>query len=188
MKDAFEPAITVRAMALLEFDWQWDNYLDTIHPEYHATNPAAKKKTDISKIQAFNCNRYTAEGWNVFRERLKAVCAYLAIDEEIDYSSSGGHDADLYAMKGAITRAMFEKVRNGRPPRPFKLEDQVYRMDVKDSVIYVYYKKQGVYNYFIELPNGYDYDSKDPYDSSWQALSAGVEQLLDMPNRYPVEV
>ena len=187
MDDVFDAETTVRAMALLEYDWQWDNYLDTIHPEYHATNPAAKKETDVDKIEAFNCNRYTTEGWNVFRKRLKMVCAYLAIDEKIDYSSSGGHDGDLYAMKGAITRAMFDKVRQGRPPRPFKLEDQVYRMDIKDSVLYVYYKGKRYY-YSIEMPNGYDYDNKDPYDSSWQALSAGVERLLDMPNRYPVEV
>lgn len=183
-KEEFNAEKAVMDMANLEQDWEQDNYIDTLHPEYAAFNPAAKAKTAVEAIERFNCNRYTATGWDVFRERLKAVCQCLDINpyKQFDLSKTGEHDVDIYAMKLAICRAMFDKIQKDRPARPFPYDQQVYRMVVSNNSLYVYHRNRR-YFYYIEMKNDYVFDCPDEYESSWKALTASVEKLLVLTKR-----
>lgn len=185
----FDAEAAVIAMSELELDWQRDNYLDELHPEYEKFNPAAKADTWEKKIERFNCNRYTNAGWHEFRTRLVAVCEYLDIDVQdvIEPSLGSGSSPDIYTMKALICRAVFTKIRKERPPRPFKTGTQIHKLLVKDSVIYVY-ENVGEFYYYIENHSGIDCDCEKPYKVAWEALEAGVERLFDYPMRYGIEV
>ena len=188
-EDEFDAEQVVMKMVQFNEDWERSNYIDIIHPQYANSNPAAQAKSAVEAIEKFNCSRYTKTGWDVFRERLRAVCQYLDINphKEVDLSERGGHDSDLYTMRVLICRAICAKARHERTRRPFPCDQQCYRMVVKDSVLYVYHQNKR-YFYFIEMPNGYDYDCPDEYDSAWEALTASVEKLLEMLQQFGLDI